>query len=85
MKVRIDRELNIARILFANTPIADSIETDDGIVIDYDANRRVVGFEFLNASEQLANIHSLRSRQSSLGKHRCRVKQHRPTNELVAA
>lgn len=53
MKVRYDREVDILSIRLTNAVIDESDETQPGIVIDYDAEGTVVGFEIMNASKKM--------------------------------
>jgi uncharacterized protein YuzE len=56
MKMRIDKERNIVRIIIRDSPIVDSDETSEGIILDFDENKQIVGLEFLNASEILGDL-----------------------------
>ncbi len=51
--VHYDPEANAAYIRFSPTPVEESEEVSEGIVIDFDAEGRVVGFEFLDARAHL--------------------------------
>ncbi|MEX2430475.1 MAG: DUF2283 domain-containing protein [Dehalococcoidia bacterium] len=51
MKIRYDSEANILRILFKETPIADSDEDPPGVIHDYDADGKLVGLEILGARQ----------------------------------
>lgn len=51
MKLRYDREADVLYIKFARTkPINQSELTDADVLIEYDAQERVVGLTILNAS-----------------------------------
>lgn len=53
MKVRYNKSLDILTIRFKEVPVAESEESQKGIILDYDEDGRVVGIEILNASQQM--------------------------------
>ncbi|MEP9397756.1 DUF2283 domain-containing protein [Mesorhizobium sp. KR2-14] len=53
LKVEYDAEANAAYIRFSSEPVQDSEEVSQGIVLDYDAEGRIVGMEVLGAREHL--------------------------------
>jgi uncharacterized protein YuzE len=53
MKLEYDPEVDAAYITLVDAPVADSEEVKAGIVLDYDANQRVVGIEILNVRRHL--------------------------------
>lgn len=53
MKVKYDREVDILYIRLTDAVIDENDETQLGIVIDYDAEGTVVGFEITNASKKM--------------------------------
>jgi uncharacterized protein YuzE len=53
MKLEYDPEVDAAYITLADSTVTDSEEVKPGIVLDYDANNRVVGIEILNVRRQL--------------------------------
>jgi uncharacterized protein YuzE len=55
MKVTYDAETDTLRVLLKETPIAESDEEKPGVIIDFDANGEVVGFEILDASERVTD------------------------------
>jgi uncharacterized protein YuzE len=55
MKVTYDAETDTLRVLLKETPIAESDEEKLGVIIDFDANGEVVGFEILDASERVTD------------------------------
>jgi uncharacterized protein YuzE len=59
MQMRIDKERDIVRILIRESPIAVSDEAENGVIYDFDDAGRVVGLEFLNASEMLGDLTEL--------------------------
>ena len=52
--VQYDPEANAAYIRFSPEPVEESEEVSDGIVIDFDAEGRIVGLEVLDARAQLS-------------------------------
>jgi len=59
MKVTYDPEVDVLRVVLSNAPIAESDEDKPGVIIDYDENGNIVGFEILNASKRVENPRSL--------------------------
>ena len=55
MKIEYDQQLDILRILFANTVIEESDEETPGVIIDYDQQGNIVGMEVLDASKRIEN------------------------------
>lgn len=55
MKVFYDPEVDVLRILFSNHPIEESDEDKPGVIIDYDKDGNLVGFEVLEASKRIEN------------------------------
>lgn len=55
MKVTYDAETDTLRVLLKETPIAESDEEKSGVIIDFDANGEVVGFEILDATERVTD------------------------------
>jgi uncharacterized protein YuzE len=55
MKIVYDPEVDVLRILFQETPIAESDEGESGIIFDYDHQGNVVGLEVLSASKRIDN------------------------------
>ena len=53
MKVKYDREVDILYIRLTDKVIDESDEAQPGLVIDYDADGTVVGFEIMNASKKM--------------------------------
>lgn len=51
--VKYDPEANAAYIRFSPEPVKESEEVADGIVIDFDAEGRMVGLEVLDARTHL--------------------------------
>ena len=55
MKVTYDQEADVLRIMLNDEEIRDSDEDKLGVIIDYDDQGDVVGFEILDASKRIAN------------------------------
>ena len=55
MKVTYDPEVDVLRVLFRDTPIAESDEDKPGVIFDYDKEGNIVGLEVLNASLRVEN------------------------------
>ena len=53
MKIRFDREEDALYIRFNDAPIVESEEVRPGLVLDFDAQNRVIGIEVLDAQERL--------------------------------
>jgi uncharacterized protein YuzE len=53
MKLEYDPEVDAAYLTLTDSPVADSEEGKPGIVLDYEANHRVVGIEILNLRRHL--------------------------------
>lgn len=50
MKLKIDRENDALYFRLTETPIVESEEVQPGVILDFDANGRVVGVEMLTLS-----------------------------------
>ena len=59
MKITYDPTVDVLRILFQETPIAESDEDASGIIFDYDVNGNVVGLEVLAASKRVDDPQSM--------------------------
>jgi len=55
MKIIYDPQVDVLRILFQDVPIAESDESETGIILDYDGAGNVVGLEILEASKRVDN------------------------------
>ncbi len=54
MKTIYDPEADALYVRFADLPVVESEEVADGVVLDFDAEGRIVAFEFLEARKHLA-------------------------------
>lgn len=52
MRMRVDHGADAVYLNLTDRPIKDSAEVADGIVVDYDAEDRIVGVEILDASKR---------------------------------
>lgn len=52
MRMRVDHGADAAYLNLTDRPIKNSEEVADGIVVDYDAEDRIVGVEILDASKR---------------------------------
>ena len=59
MKVTYDPEVDVLRIVLAETPVEESDEDKPGVILDYDQQGNLVGLELLNASKRVANPRSV--------------------------
>ncbi len=54
MKTLYDAEADALYVRFADAKIVESEEVTDGVVLDFDAEGRIVAIELLDASKHLA-------------------------------
>jgi len=54
MKVSFDRENDALYVRFSDEEIAETAEVRPGVMFDYDAKGRIIAFEILDASRNLA-------------------------------
>ena len=54
MRTHYDADADALYVRFAETPVSESEEVRPGIVLDFDAEGRIVAVEILDASEHLA-------------------------------
>lgn len=53
IRMSYDAEVDAAYLRFSSAPVLESEEVAEGVVIDYDAEGRMVGMEVLNARKHL--------------------------------
>lgn len=53
MKIEYDKEADALYIQLKEAFVEDSIEVENGVVVDVDSERHVIGLEVLNASKRL--------------------------------
>lgn len=54
MKTIYDAESDALYVRFADSPVVESEEVADGVVLDFDGDGKIVGFEFLEARKHIA-------------------------------
>ena len=59
MKIRFDPKLDIIRIIFRDAPTEESDEEKPGVILDYDADGKLVGLEILNVSRYAIDLHTV--------------------------
>ena len=52
MKIEYDKEADAIYIQIQEKEVATSREIEDGVIIDFDEDKKVIGFEVLNASKK---------------------------------
>ncbi|SOC85046.1 Uncharacterized protein YuzE [Ensifer adhaerens] len=52
-KIEYDPQVDAAYIRFSANPVVDTAEVSEGIMLDYDAEGKIVGMEVLDASAHL--------------------------------
>lgn len=60
MRVRVDHGADAIYVNLTDRAIKDSAEVADGIVVDYDAEGRIVGVEILDASKRTDDPEALK-------------------------
>lgn len=60
MRVRVDHQADAVYLNLTDHEIAESEEVADGIVVDYDAEGRIVGLEILDASRRIGDYSVLK-------------------------
>ena len=58
--MRLDQAADAVYLNLTDRPIKDSEEVADGIIVDYDAEGRIVGVEILDASKRTDDPASLK-------------------------
>ena len=54
MKIEYDREADALYIQLREAPVDDNIDIEEGVTVDLDAQRHIVGIEILDASTRLS-------------------------------
>lgn len=54
MKTTYDREADALYVRFSNTSVVESEEVSEGVILDFDADGRIVAIELLDASKHVA-------------------------------
>lgn len=53
MKIEYSRDIDALHIRLKETQVTDSMDIEEGVVLDLDEHRHVVGIEILDASEKM--------------------------------
>ena len=53
MRIRVDMESDALYVRFSEDPIEESEEVADGVILDYDAQGRIVGLEIVGLKKRL--------------------------------
>jgi uncharacterized protein YuzE len=59
MKVIYDRDTDTLSIILRSGKVADSDETREGLIMDYDKTGKLISIELLDASEQVNRPHAV--------------------------
>jgi len=59
MKIIYNPEVDVLSIRLSDAAIEESDEENPGVILDYDEDGQVVGFEILNASKRVQNPRSV--------------------------
>jgi uncharacterized protein YuzE len=59
MKVTYDPEVDVVRIIFRDSAIAESDEDKPGVILDYDKRGNIIGLEILDASKRVDNPNAM--------------------------
>jgi len=59
MKIIYNPEVDVLSIHLSDAPIEESDEENLGVILDYDEDGQVVGFEILDASKRVQNPRSV--------------------------
>jgi uncharacterized protein YuzE len=54
MKTVYDAEADALYVRFSETPVVESEEVSDGVVLDFDAQGRIVSIELLDSTKRLS-------------------------------
>ncbi|MBA4394106.1 MAG: DUF2283 domain-containing protein, partial [Desulfobacca sp.] len=54
MKIEYDREADALYVQFKEAFVDDNIDIEEGVSVDLDENRHIVGIEILDASKKLS-------------------------------
>jgi len=54
MKIEYDKEANAIYIQIRETFVDDNIDIEEGVTVDFDAQKQVVGIEILDVSKKLS-------------------------------
>jgi uncharacterized protein YuzE len=54
MRIEYDREADALYIHLRQVPVDDSVDIEEGVTVDLDAEKHIVGIEILDASNRLS-------------------------------
>jgi uncharacterized protein YuzE len=54
MKMSYDQDADAVYVRFSDAPMIESEEVSDGVVLDFDADGRIVAIELIDASKHVA-------------------------------
>lgn len=54
MKIEYDKEADALYILLKEAPVDDNIDIEEGVTVDLDVNKHIIGIEILDASKKLS-------------------------------
>jgi len=54
MRIEYDREADALYIHLRQVPVVDNIDIEEGVTVDLDAEKHIVGIEILDASNRLS-------------------------------
>lgn len=56
MEAKYDAEVDVLRMNWSDSEIAESESVSSGVILDYDSQGNVIGIEVLNASKKIKNF-----------------------------
>ena len=59
MKIVYDPEADVLRISLSSAAIAETAQTNPGMILDYDEDGHIIGLEIINASQRTDNPYSV--------------------------
>ena len=59
MKIVYDPETDVLRISLHSIAIAETAQTNPGMILDYDEDGHIIGLEIINASQRTDNPYSV--------------------------
>ena len=59
MKIDYDPKADVLRISLSSSAIAETAQTNPGMILDYDEDGHIIGLEIINASQRTDNPYSV--------------------------